>query len=306
MEAVQILLSTYNGEKYLVDQLNSIKWQSYRPLEVLIRDDGSTDRTLEILEGFIKANVELCVRFVAGNKVGVIRSFLDLLASSDEVEFFAFCDQDDYWKQEKLSAAVAKLQAAPRHIPVMFCSRTELVDSELNKLGIWPALPERGAGLGNALVQNIAVGCTIVLNKAARDCIIKKQVDDSKLIMHDWWIYLCVSAFGIVIFDQEPGILYRQHGNNAMGGSTGLLQRLKKRMNNFKKNGFRQRYKEQAMEFYRLYATHLEPDKKRLLENFMSKKNFIERIRFAFSGEVYRQSKIGDALLKLLIVLGRH
>ena len=305
---IQILMSTFNGEKFIYEQLESLRQQDYMNTCILIRDDGSTDNTASIIVDYKKRNNPMRIDFYQGPNIGVVRSFFDLLQNSNNnAEYYAFCDQDDYWLQNKLSRAVSKINELPSNLPVMYCSRTQLVDESLqHRLGKWPPEATREVGFANALVQNVAVGCTIVLNKKARDLLLKKEPDFTNIIMHDWWAYLCISAFGNVVYDDEPFILYRQHRNNAVGGNGSIVSKLAKRWSNFKKNGYKQRYKIQAKEFYRLHSEDVPSEIKTILRNFIMDKNVISRVKYSLSGEVYRHSLIGNLALKLLIVSGRY
>lgn len=307
MPTVQVLISTYNGEKYISEQLDSILRQDYKYIDILIRDDGSTDDTVQIISKKILSHSTIPIQFYVGENIGVINSFFDLLeTASEDASYYALCDQDDIWLKKKLSTAVSKLIDIPENVPAIYCSRAELVDENLNTLGYWPSIPKRNLDFSNALVQNIAVGCTIVLNKAAMNLILKCLPDTKKIIMHDWWIYLCTSAFGRVLYDRNTLIKYRQHDSNVMGGTRNPILKLKKRINNFVENGFQQRYKEQAIEFYKLYSYEIPEVKLNILEEFIVNKPLIERIKYAFSGSVYRQSKIGNILLKCLLIMGRY
>jgi len=303
----QILLSAYNGEKYIMDQLNSLLLQDHQDINILIRDDGSTDYTVDIISRIIGEN-KAVINLYIGKNIGVVSSFFDLLEnSSDECLFYAFCDQDDYWGSNKLIQALEKISDISPDVPTMYCSNTKLVDSKLEKiLGSFPPEPVRGVGLSNALVQNVAVGCTIVINRAARDLLLRKRVDLKNIIMHDWWIYLCISAFGKVIYDDQAYVLYRQHDNNVIGGRRKIISRIINVLRRFVKNGNNQQLKNQAKELYNMFADELSLEAKQRIERFIENKTIIARIKYSFSGEVYRHSKIGNVLLRMLIILNRY
>ncbi|WMT40582.1 hypothetical protein RE628_26085 [Paenibacillus sp. D2_2] len=121
--------------------------------------------------------------------------------------------------KDKLFRAVTKLQIENSSIPLLYCSSTQMVNAALESLSIWPLQPKKELSIYNATVENVVVGCTTILNQVALELIVTHLPDRTDyVIMHDWWAYLSVSSFGKVIFDPEPGILYRQHGNNALGG----------------------------------------------------------------------------------------
>ena len=147
---VQVLLSTYNGEKYLKEQLDSLLAQDYPNIDILIRDDGSKDSTKQILTGYENHKN---IRVIYGSNIGITASFLELLKISDpEAEFLAFCDQDDVWLKDKISRAVAALQKHPSDIPLMYCSRLTIVDESLRIIG-YSKLPRKGLSFNNAPVS---------------------------------------------------------------------------------------------------------------------------------------------------------
>lgn len=303
---VQILLSTFNGEKYLEQQVESLLTQDYDITKLIIRDDGSTDRTRDILST-LKKKYPNKVTVITGTNVGVIQSFFELLHSvSEEADFISFCDQDDIWKSDKISRAIDLLSAHSRDIPMMYCSRTELVTEELKPFGYWPPIPSRETGFGNALIQNVAVGCTVMINRRALQLIPQHMPDPSKLIMHDWWMYILVSAFGHVIYDDYPSLLYRQHANNVMGGDRGFFSKWKNKYQSFKKNNKKKLLRAQANEFYHIYEDILPEDKKFILHNLLTERlSFIDRWRYLTKSEVYRQSLVEDWLFRMLYLIGR-
>ncbi|TCO80518.1 glycosyltransferase involved in cell wall biosynthesis [Plasticicumulans lactativorans] len=218
---VSILMSTYNGEAFLAEQIDSILKQSHRELELLIRDDGSRDGTLALVERY--AHKDGRVRWLAEDNLGVTRSFFRLLGlARDTSAYYALCDQDDYWLRNKLRRAVATLERCPSDVPAMYFSRLRIVDENLR-----PSRQTRVPALfclENALVENFATGCTIVLNRAARDLVLRNL--PRECCMHDWWIYLLVLSKGRVFYDAYAGILYRQHGRNSVGYDRHLGRRL--------------------------------------------------------------------------------
>ncbi|WCK54286.1 glycosyltransferase family 2 protein [Aneurinibacillus sp. Ricciae_BoGa-3] len=304
MKKVQILLSTYNGEKYVAEQIDSLLSQSYPESEILIRDDGSTDKTLPILQNYTWGNNRIGI--MPENNIGVVASFLELLMkSSAEASYFAFCDQDDVWFKDKLLNGIAMIDSLPEDMPVMYCSQLEIVDVKLSTLGQMP-VPHRGPSFANALVQNIATGCTIIVNRAARDFLLKQLPHPSSIIMHDWWVYLVVSAFGKVVYDKRPQLYYRQHGSNSVGAKVDFLQRWVARIKGFYRRGRRLRLSQQAKEFQRIFAQQLPQNKAEFLDRFVNnRRTFIQRLWYACERNVYRQSKVDTFVLKILILFNR-
>ena len=296
---VAVLLSTYNGAKYLPALLGSIASQTYPDVVLNIRDDGSTDETCEILGRF--AATRSNVRILSGARLGPARSFFELLREAHlDCAFFAFCDQDDVWLPHKLEDAVLALGQYSSQGPLMYCSGVEYVDSNLRHIGY--SKPLRRLGFANALVENIATGCTQVMNKQARDLIVENM--PAQLLMHDWWCYLVVSALGRVIHDPKPQVKYRQHAGNAMGAPKGLLHTTKSRVTRLLRRGRRSLgFIEQAAEFHRIFKNRVKQEDRQMLEQFLEARNGSwQRIKCAAKVGVWRQSKIEGAILRLLIV----
>jgi len=300
-DKVQVLLSTYNGQKYLKELMDSVLNQDYSELDLLVRDDGSTDETLCILEKYSSLKN---LQIVHGHNIGIVKSFFTLLeSSSPDAEYIAFCDQDDIWKEDKVSRAIGILEKHSNNTPAMYCSWVTLADENLKILG-FSQMPRREPDFGNALVQNVATGCTIIINDAARRLFLKKL--PSSAVMHDWWIYMVVSAFGKVIYDTESKILYRQHSANVIGEKSGMLARWTKRIKRFLKHGRIPFVTLQAKEFNKIYGESLPLDKKIILDRFINERStFLGRLRYAFTGETYRQTKIDDVIFRVLIILNR-
>jgi glycosyltransferase involved in cell wall biosynthesis len=299
---VNILLSTYNGEQYLNDLLMSLQRQTHLQTVISVRDDGSTDGTFQLLSKW-KPN-RSNVRIARGARLGAANSFFKLLKHADSgCQYFAFCDQDDVWLPEKIENAVSTLARAENGQPLLYCSRIEYVDSRLRHLGF--SRPPTQINFSNALVDNIAAGCTIVVNRSARDLL--AATIPKHALMHDAWCYLVVSAFGQVLYDARPSILYRQHQNNALGGTIGNIQLLRRRLKRWA-NGDTQNmgFLAQAREFHQCFAQILAKENLRILESFLtSNEHFLQRIAYAARMRVRRQTWTDTAILRALILLGR-
>lgn len=297
MKEVQILLSTYNGAAFLKEQLESLLNQTYSNITILIRDDGSTDETSEILELYSKKYK--CITWYSGNNIGVWRSYMDLINhSSCTASYFAFCDQDDYWLPEKIEQSILYLEKNTI-IPTLYCSNTILVNKKLKKLELQNNYENFRPSFGNALVQNIVTGCTCVFNKQARDLIYNKQPD--YMIMHDWWLYLVVSCFGKVYFDKNAYILYRQHQTNTIGARGNNIEKWKYRIKNFRKNIGRNYLQIDA--FTKLYNPPIKMLD--LIEDFQSTEyNIVSRFLFFKNKNIYRQNHLDDILYRILVILG--
>lgn len=176
-----------------------------------------------MVRAFARAHPGREITLTEGPRMGFARNFLHLLqAAGPDTPFAALCDQDDVWMPEKLAAGVDALSRVPEGEPVLYCSRTLICDQDLRPLRPSP-LWRRPPGFRNALVQNIAAGNTIMLNRAALDLLQAAAGRVRRVVAHDWWIYQMVSgAGGRVILDPEPRLFYRQHANNQIGSNDTL------------------------------------------------------------------------------------
>ncbi|MEE9494121.1 MAG: glycosyltransferase family 2 protein [Gammaproteobacteria bacterium] len=300
---VQILLSTYNGSVFLQELLDSLAAQSFENIAITIRDDNSVDTTLEILKTFAANNPDISV--FAGDRKKAKKSFFYLLNSVSDAEYYAFCDQDDFWYTDKIDRAINNISKTSSEIPALYFSRLEYVNVKLQLKG-FSREPRKAVSFQNALVENMATGCTMVINKAARELIIQHLPENC--IMHDWWCLLVVSAFGEIIYDATPGVKYRLHDNNAVGAPLSFAQDFKRRV---RRLGGEYDPEEwiyaQAKEFQRLYKDILPKEKSEILQKFIdSRKSWLTRLKYAFSADVYRQRWFDSVILRLLIIFNRY
>lgn len=209
---VCILLSTYNGEKFLKYQLESLFSQTYKKFDLIVRDDGSTDKTISILEKYK-------VKYLKGKNLGVVKSFLDILkyAKSKDYEFYFFCDQDDIWDLYKIERQLSFIKSLDLTAPILVHSDMRVID-ENNKLISnsffnFNKLDKNKKDLNYLLVQNNITGNSVLFNKELANLIRYHE----NIIMHDWWIGLIASVFGKIYFIDEPLLFYRKHSKNVVG-----------------------------------------------------------------------------------------
>ncbi|HYW08502.1 MAG TPA: glycosyltransferase family 2 protein [Longimicrobium sp.] len=293
---LEILLSTYNGERYLPELLASLDGQTFHDFRLHARDDGSVDRTVEILDEYARRHPASVAH---GGHLGVPASFFHLLHdASSEAEFYAFCDQDDVWLPGKLARAVNFLSGTDPVLPALYCSALTPVNAALEPL-ILLSRPLRALDFRNALVENCVSGCTVVMNRAARVLLTRSM--PRAALMHDQWAYLVVSAFGRLHWDPEPGLLYRQHGHNTVGMPRGWWSRVR---------GFRRRRGmspmfAQAEEFRAVYGALLDPARGAILDRFLgSRLNLSSRLGYALRAATFRQSPVDDLAHRAMIALG--
>ncbi|WP_404455291.1 glycosyltransferase family 2 protein [Oceanobacillus kapialis] len=225
-ETVQVLMSTYNGEKYLDEQIRSLVAQIGVNVKILVRDDGSKDNTITILKNWEKEGV---LNWYSGANLKPALSFMDLVKNAPKADYYAFCDQDDFWHKEKLAIAVKKLGEFSDNEPALYFSNKQLVDSNLIPIRTKGQKPK--ISLGSSLIINPVTGCTMTINHFLLEMV--KKYDNKNLYMHDAWIYrVCMALDGKVVFDEKPHIDYRQHENNVIGGTTNTFKKYKRRIKN--------------------------------------------------------------------------
>lgn len=228
MKKVQVLMATFNGEKYLKEQLDSLIMQREVNLKILISDDGSKDATVEIIKDYQAKLGNDKINLIYGPQQGFMQNFLNLLENAvKDCDYYAFSDQDDVWDKEKLKVAIKQLEYLDNQLPSLYCSRTELIDENGHHIGFSPKFKKK-PDFKNALIQSIAGGNTMVFNQKSYH-LLKKIIYPNTIVSHDWWLYLVISgAGGKVIYDPDPKIYYRQHDNNLVGANTGVIAKIRR------------------------------------------------------------------------------
>lgn len=294
---VQVLMSTYNGQKYVEEQIASIEQQQNVKVQLLIRDDSSTDLTVDCVERLSRqyGNIHL----IQGENMGPCKSFFTLVTMAEETcEYYAFSDQDDVWKTEKLSRAVEKLKVYKEE-PAIYCSRVELVDAEKNPLPDEGLVLKKQPDFSNALVENICTGCTLVWNRAFQK-IIQHNIP-AYTIMHDWWFYLIGSAFAHVIYDDWQSIYYRQHGNNSVGIAASKTKKWKRRL-----RAFREQNQNLQRQITALLNIELPEEKRSLVKQIcQARKHPTLRWKLWRQRAIYRQGRIDNWIYQVLLLLGK-
>lgn len=214
---INILMSTYNGEKYLSQQIESIIAQTETKWRLIIRDDGSKDNTLSIIKQFI--NRDKRIELVEGENVGVINSFFQLVKYS-KADFYFFCDQDDVWLSNKLEIMLNEATSCEQGVPLLVYSDLKVVDSNLNVL--YSSMIDELTGpastnLKEEMRRNCVTGCASMINNA----LAKVWQETEDVIMHDWYLAQIAAAYNNLVYINEPTVLYRQHENNVLGAEKG-------------------------------------------------------------------------------------
>ena len=300
---VTIFMCTFNGERFLAEQLASLEWQIFSNWRLVVSDDGSTDGTLAILHAFRDSYPPGRVEIVRGPGAGAAANFLFLASRKHPVsDYYAFCDQDDVWEADKLSRAITILERAPRDLPALYGARTSLIDASGRKIGVSPLFP-RAPTFRSALVQSIAGGNTMVFNRAARD-LLAFCGPDVVVPSHDWWLYQVTSACnGLVHYDPAPTVRYRQHGCNVIGSNVGFGARLR-RLGMLAQGRFRYWSDLNVVALTRV-RPRMSPENRRIFDLFRKARHrpLLQRVSMFVEARVYRQTLLGNLGLAAAVVL---
>lgn len=303
--SVGIILCTFNGARYLNEQLSSIADQKYKNWRLFVSDDGSTDQTMELLYAFRDQYTKDKVIIFEGPKKGATKNFLSLInLVHQKCEYFAFCDQDDIWHTDKLSRATAILGAALGRRPFLYCSSSTYISQSGNYLqGSY--IFKNPPSFKNALVQSIAGGNTMVFNKVAASILAKTPLNIN-LVAHDWWIYILVMGCGgQVYYDSNPTVDYRQHSGALVGENRTLrakLIRIKKLL-----DGRFRVWNDQNTKGLEILSNQLTPENFTTFSWFqkLRSKSLLMRVYAFFRSGIRRQTIIGNIALFLAAVLNK-
>ena len=267
---IEILLATYNGEKYLKEQIDSILNQSYKNWRLLIFDDASVDETCNIIKFYEEKQVK--------NSKSSKKSFSKLLAFS-RAEYLCLADQDDVWEKDKLKYCfeyIKKIEEKNKYVPILIHTDLFVVDENLNVIARsmmkHQKLKSKEKSFRQLLVQNNITGCTVLMNrKLAELC---GEIPDGAL-MHDWWLGMVACAFGVVKFLNKSTVYYRQHNKNLVGAKAVFsFKYILNRVFNVKdvKKSIKQTYV-QCEEFLKTYEKMLTYENINILKKYLEIKD---------------------------------
>lgn len=309
---VLVLMSTYNGERFLQEQLDSILSQQGVEVSLLVRDDGSSDNTCKILSDYASQYPNIVWK--SCENVGFVRSFSSLVrmaATSDiDVDYYAFADQDDIWMSNKLAIACSVLASKDNSKPNLFTSNSMQIDAEGRELELFHKGPEPKFRKGNVLVFGTEQGCSMVFNKKAIELY---SADEPNLTWHDRWMYHICYFLGSVTYDHQPLFYYRRHEKNALANhKAGSLEGEPSKIVRVYRILFVEppvtNHVEMAREFYDHFASRLNKDDKKLFRRFIvCRKSIVSKIYMLFSRYfIYPYYDANEGRLqKWLILAGR-
>lgn len=318
---VLIVMATYQGERFVQEQLESFAAQDHKAWELLVADDGSKDHTLKRIASIMDKPGLRSHRWswIRGPGKGAAVNFMAAMLKAQQAieeghtsaSYVALSDQDDVWLPTKLSAGVQDLRLIDSDQAALWCSSVYFwKDHVIQGPKHRSISPMRALGFDNALVQNMVRGNTVMLNRSALDLLVKTQ-SDLPIVMHDWWLYLLVSACGgKIIYSDEPSLLYRQHGNNVIGAASSWSERFK-RFRFMLQGGFapwNRIHIERLKDIHRRHPELLQAKARQQLaifERMLGANNALARFRGLHEGGFYRQTAAENITLWLALGVGK-
>lgn len=303
---IAVLLSTYNGEKFISCQLESILNQKLdRDFSIFVRDDGSIDNTVQILESYNDPRIVITL----GDNLGANRSFLELIKIAKslplEYEFFSFADQDDQWHLDKLQVAIDMLDKEDLSQPLLYGSASLHVDADLKPLEENTKRIVRPLTLYNTIIQNIVPGHTYVFNRRFLNQI-PDDFDPTRIYFYDAFLVNVANMCGKLVYDPYRHTNYRQHGDNVCGNQRNVIEWIKLRLQRVQ-NGDSKEYARQIEYLYELYGDGLGMQEKKEISRFLkNRKSFFSRLGYISQSKLYRQKKWQTAMFKCLYLSGGY
>lgn len=302
-DEVLVLMSTYNGEKYITEQIESIENQKLDiPLNILVRDDGSKDNTVNILKKLNKKYKN--IKVLQEENIGCNASFFKLFKIANGYKYYAISDQDDIWLKDKLQRGINKIRNENVDKPVLYGSCSYIMDNEGNITGTTQK-KARDITLNNTIIQNFVPGHSQIMNNSLLQ-LLKNDLDYSKIYVYDFWITNIALLYGKLIFDNKPSTKYRIHNLNTVGYGKSKTGWIKERIKRFKK-GDGSLISSQINYFYNLNNEKIPENTKNEIEQYLKlSKNYLSRLKFITKTSFYRQKKFETLLFKIAYLLGKY
>jgi glycosyltransferase involved in cell wall biosynthesis len=304
-----VILAVWNGERYLPAMLDSLLSQTTRDFNVLVRDDGSRDGTLEILETY-KPKFDGRLSVIAGEPSGSATANFGILLRETKADYVLFADQDDVWKPEKVELTLRSLKDAEakygKSTPIYFATDIEVVNKDLEPISPsywkWKRLnPSMMSKLSQSLICVSIQGMASGINRALVDLA---NPVSAKAISHDWWAQLIAAAMGKVICDPTTTALYRVHGGNAsIPKQVGVVPYLKLGLDaSFLRRGLGRRI-EQANALADALEGKMPPDKLKIIRKFtrLQSQGFLQRRWTLVSGNYLYHDLVRSAATFVLM-----
>lgn len=297
---VKVLLSAYNGVRYIEEQIESILAQSVEGIELIVRDDGSTDGTIEILKKYEDKGL---IQLELGKNVGFVASFFWLVENSGDGDYFFFSDQDDVWFPDKVEMALEKLKDVDNTKPVLYFSNYDFYDGDMKFIAHHEAKGNK-LSFRNSIVDCVPLGFNSCFNKKAQEMTIGNMPKKSQ--GHDWWMYMLCTGLGEVIYDDRATVKYRRHNANVSGEEVSFLQFQIWRFKKLFLRGYFSKIKDQIIEFEQLFGEQLAKEDQKVLALF-TKRGFhpIVQLKKVFYPKYFRQKPLDEIFLRIIMLIGQ-
>lgn len=304
-DVVHIVMATYNGEKFIREQLDSLLCQTYSNLSIEICDDGSSDTTIDIVKEYAKKDSRITLHQNESNE-GYVKNFLKGIKRST-APYVMLCDQDDIWNKDKVERTLAKMKQSEKsnqNVPLLVYSDAMNYDSDTKKeLGRFhqsSRLNTKKVDTPHLFMENKCIGCTIMVNGVMRDFLNELP---KEIRVHDWWLALIAAHFGKLLYLDEPTLLYRQHSNNMIGGDS-YGDYVKERLSKIEKQRLvlQQTYSQGAA-FLRCFEDKMSNEQIKIAEKFagMQTAGWFGRRKTMFLNGFYKSGMIRNIGLFLLM-----
>lgn len=296
---VTVMVSTYNGEKYIKEQLDSIINQSYKNIDIYVRDDGSKDNTLNILKEYSKQKKIILLE--SNKNLGYPEAFYEIMRNVKKSDYYAFSDQDDVWYEDKIEKGVKALEESDSTKPALFFANYDVCDMDLNHIRTSVG-PKKAPGFRYSLFSSIGLGFTFILNHEALKLISLNR--SKKTVTKDVWIGMLCTAFGKAYFDKTPCANHRRNPGAFSAQDTTFMRTQKDRFNKFFKNdGFKNVYNVMS-EFYEMFCDRLSTKDKKTMELFLYRGyNPIKYFRKVFYPHRLRYDFKDELMLRMVFIM---
>ena len=293
--SVCILLSTYNGEKYLEALLQSIFNQTYwNCCTLFVRDDGSTDKTVNILKKYESVGK---ITLVCGDNLGFVKSFFWLMKNAPESDYYAFADQDDIWKNNKIEHGLSVIKNENQEQPLLYFSDYAIIDADGELLNEHYTSQKLHPSFFTSMTYNQASGFTMLLNKKLKNSLV--IITPKKGQYHDYWVYLYANAFGKILYDNFICAYYRRHGNNESETTIKGFNLFKKRFKHFFVKGLGNANETTLNDFRKYFYNDLSEENKKIIDLFCSKINLKSSLLKVFYSKRYRPSLLDEICIRI-------
>lgn len=293
---VAVVMSTYNGERYLGEQVESILAQEGVDVRLYVRDDGSTDGTVGMLEGWARSG---SLTLLDGGSLGVTRSFLLLVSEvAERHPYVALADQDDVWHTNKLLRATERLSELDPSLPAAYCSEYNYCDQDLVPKGR-SHLDRIGVDFQRMLYENVTSGNTMVMNQPLARAVSRAGMEG--VYTHDWWVSLVATAIGTLVFDDFSSLEYRRLSDNASPSGRGAREVLANRVRRYVAGDELACVTRQLGKLRDEFWGRMPEDRRRLLAHFLED----DGLSKARTPGRLRQRERDEVALRALFLLGR-